>query len=281
MKNTFEIIKNRISCRTFIERPVEAEKINQLLELLESNTKGPFGNKLRFQLVNFSKLDPQIIKSLGTYGFIKGATLFLAGISQGGPHSLEDFGFCMEKNILYLTSIGLSTCWLGASFQRKHFRQQLDVKENEFVPAISPVGYGACRRPLRESVIRFAVQSENRKPWSDLFFVGNHKTSLSPENAGDYQRSLEAVRLAPSASNRQPWRILKDKNKQVYNFYIKKISTKAKFSYAYPFQHIDIGIAMHHFQACAEEENLNGSWDERIAYPKVKEWDYIVSWTEL
>lgn len=32
---------------------------------------------------------------------------------------------------------------------------------------------------------------------------------LEKEEAGNYEAALEMVRIAPSASNKQPWRILK------------------------------------------------------------------------
>ncbi len=49
--------------------------------------------------------------------------------------------------------------------------------------------------------------SANRKEWGDIFFSGNFGGKLSRRDAGDYGEALEMVRLAPSASNKQPWRV--------------------------------------------------------------------------
>lgn len=52
-------------------------------------------------------------EKLGTYGVIKGAQDFIAASVGKGELSLEALGYTFEELILYVTSLGLGTCWLG------------------------------------------------------------------------------------------------------------------------------------------------------------------------
>ena len=72
-----------------------------------------------------------------------------------------------------------------------------------------------------------------------------------------YESPLEMVRLAPSASNKQPWRIVKDNN--LYHFYEQQLSGYSK-SFAYDIQRIDMGIAACHFHLTAIEKGLKGEF---------------------
>ena len=62
------------------------------------------------------------------------------------------------------------------------------------------------------------------------------------------------VRLAPSAVNKQPWRVISDKTG--VHFYLKH--TKGFVSDAVgDMQKIDLGIALCHFALAAKENNIN------------------------
>ena len=113
-----ETIKTRISCRTYSNRAVEPGKLSELKHFLASNTKTPFGSKVRFLLLDFNELEIGELKNLTTYGVIKGARQFIVGTVEKQTKAMEDYGYCMEKNILKATSMGLGTCWLGEYCQR-------------------------------------------------------------------------------------------------------------------------------------------------------------------
>jgi hypothetical protein len=73
------------------------------------------------------------------------------------------------------------------------------------------------------------------------------------------------VRLGPSASNHQPWRVVKEgKN---WHFYLKRTPgynerLLVKLSGTADLQRIDMGIAMCHFDLTARELGLTGQWVE-------------------
>lgn len=66
--------------------------------------------------------------------------------------------------------MGLGTVWLAATFSRDNFMSAMGIKESDLFPAISPVGYPASKRSLRESIMRKTMKSDQRKPWKDIFF---------------------------------------------------------------------------------------------------------------
>lgn len=283
MKSIIETIKERVSIRTYNGRPLEQEKKDIILNLLSSNNIGPFGHQSRFQLVDFTELDREEIRKLGTYGFIKGANLFIVGITKLEEKSLEDFGYCLEKIILEITKLELGTCWIVGSFKRSNFAQKVETKEGETVVGITPVGYSHEKRTLTDKFIRFTARSHKRKQWDELFFENNMKTPLQKEAAGKYAVALESVRLAPSGSNIQPWRIIKEADQNVYHFYYQGakgyMDGSQEFKLAY-IQNINIGIAMCHFELSAIETGLTGRWD--IVDPQ-REYDnmtYVASWVD-
>jgi len=82
------------------------------------------------------------------------------------------------------------------------------LKEDEVMPAVTPIGYAADKRSIRESMMRKGMKSDSRLPFEELFFHGSFQNPLNESDAGIWQLPLEMVRLAPSATNKQPWRVV-------------------------------------------------------------------------
>jgi len=97
-----EAIKIRSSCRTYSNKPILPHQFVALYNFLEANKEAPFGSKVRFQLIDLNELEIGELKNLGTYGVIKGARHFMVGAVVKAPGAMEDYGYCMEKNILEL-----------------------------------------------------------------------------------------------------------------------------------------------------------------------------------
>lgn len=276
MASIIETMQIRRSCRTYGDEPIEPQALSALEAFLQANGTGPFGANLRFQMVDTGRLTPDERHPLGTYGVIRGARLFIVGAVRKAPQAMEDYGYAMERNILKATSLGLGTCWLGGTFRRSGFAQRMTLAEDELLPAISPVGYPGEKRSITERFFRFSAGSDQRKAWDELFFDRNGATPLSRESAGRYETSLECVRIAPSASNKQPWRIIRAEG--AFHFYLSRTPRYDTFFKDIPIQHIDMGIAICHFALASRELGLEGIW--KIQDPRVPagEWIYIASW---
>jgi len=272
-----EIIKKRISCRSYSDRPLEDKVLHELSLQISAAHTGPFGNQPTFKLIQMKLVTPNEWRKMGTYGVIKNARYFLVGTTKKSPMAMEDYGYCKETLILRATSLGLGTCWLGGTFKASEFARAVDLREDQILPTVSPIGYPAEEKSLREKIMRRIAGSDHRKPWSDIFFANDFATPLNRERAGKYSAALENLRLAPSASNKQPWRILLDTAKKAFHFYLTRAASY-KFLRLVFLQDIDIGIAMSHFEITAREQGLAGTWQVDANAPKETSLDYIVGW---
>jgi nitroreductase len=251
-------------------------KINQYISSLKT---GPFNNAARFIFMADIFSGEHKDMKIGTYGIIRGANNFLAGAITKNERHLEDYGYLLEKIILFLTDNGLGTCWLGGFFNRGEFSRAMDIKPDEVVPAVTPAGYASPKKSLIHSLIRFGAGSGNRKPWGELFFEDNPDRPLEPRSAGKYSVPLEMLRLGPSASNKQPWRVIKEKGRDNFRFYLKRSTGYYQAYRVIDLQKLDVGIAMCHFELTAGELNLAGKWSvEETAAKAVNGIEYMVSW---
>lgn len=267
-----EIIRIRKSCRTYSNTPIDKTTRDNIKKFITGISTENF----RFILIDKENTADSSEK-LGTYGVIKGATTFVAGIMNKEYKAIEHFGYAFEKIVLFLTDMKLGTCWLGASFDRKKFSNRLHISDLEILPLISPVGQPGTGFNFHSTLIKLIARSDKRLPGDKLFFSDNFATPLSLNTAGDYEIPLEMVRLGPSASNKQPWRILKLGN--YYHFYLKRSDFYTN-RLVYDIQRNDIGIAMCHFELTARENGLNGEW--MVNNPDIEiennSLEYIITW---
>ncbi len=284
-KNTsiLSTIQQRYSCRNYASTPIAENLRESLSNSITKLPPGPFQNPSRFELVAASEKDRDALRGLGTYGFIKNAPAFIIGAAEDGPLAMEDFGYRMERIILSATKLGLGTCWLGGTFTRSGFAQKITALKNEILPAVCSLGYPAQDDHVLGSTVRQIAGSKDRLPWETLFFDSEFGKPLSPDIDSAFATPLEMVRLAPSASNKQPWRILKQGER--WHFYLQR--TKGyremainRFTGIADMQRIDMGIAMCHFELASLELGMPGKWE--INEPDIAMPDnltsYVVTW---
>ena len=250
-----ELIQKRVSVRTYVRRLLPAESVARVEDYL-SQASGPFGGAVRMQFLESSGAKGAV--RLGAYGTITGARSFICAISDMGASSLLQVGYMMEDVVLYLTSLGFGTCWMAGTFSQSKFRRAADVASDEILPIVTAVGYPSAIRNPVDLLIK-PTPGFRRLPWARLFFAEDMERPLSRELAGDYRMPLEMVRLSPSASNKQPWRVVRRGGK--HHFYLAHDRTYAR-RHPYDIQRVDMGIALYHFQTTALEAGLDGSWVE-------------------
>ncbi len=270
-----EAIKIRKSVRKYEKRELSPEIIKEIIHLIQNPCKGPFGNEPRFIFIEKPVAKAKEKVRLGTYGFISNASYFIGGCVEKFEFSEVDYGYCLEKIIIRLTSMGIGTCWIGGTFNRKDYAKLLDLKPNETIPAITPVGYKAADKTLREKLGLTFTDGSKRYNFETLFFEESLNNPLIFDPDDPYHQALECVRLAPSAVNKQPWRVIKVGSK--YHFYLKreKITGAPKST---DLQKIDMGIALSHFKMALNELNIRGKW--HIHNPNLCDLEYIISWID-
>jgi hypothetical protein len=136
--------------------------------------------------------------------------------------------------------------------------------------------------------IRKYLGAKHRLPMEQLFFIDTFGNPLTMETVHTYAQPLEMVRLAPSASNKQPCRIIKIGN--AWHFFLQRTKGYGKGTLLYKFlqladlQRVDMGIAMCHFELTARSLGLQGHWiveepksgRDKLQLPEGTE--YTVTW---
>jgi hypothetical protein len=276
-----ETARRRYSCRTYLPQPLPAEERAAIGALLSSVTHGPFGAPVRFRLLAASPEDGQALRGLGTYGFISGAPAFIAGAVAPAEKDLEDYGYALEQVVLGATAMGFGTCWLGGSFSRSHFAKAVELEAGEMLPAVAALGHPA--KHAERGLFRLAIGATHRRPFGELFFDRGFAAPLAPEKAGPYAAALETLRLGPSASNRQPWRVVRQGDD--WHFFVRRTPGYRKGSFLFglvqmaDLQRVDLGIAMCHFELQARADGLTGRWvhqPPRLELPA--ETEYSATW---
>ena len=248
MTLSIEAIRNRVSVRTFDKKIVSESTIGEIDKYI-NQLKNPFQVPIEFRVLDAKKYglsSPVII----------GAEMYVAAKYKKAPNAELAFGYAFEKFILFATSLGLGTVWLAATIDRKAFEKAVALTEGEVMPAVSPIGYPAKKRSIRENLMRMGMKSDDRLPFETLFFNGDFQYHLKESEAGQLLLPLQMLRLSPSATNKQPWRIVADGNK--IHFYEEKTKGYANETSG-DIQKVDIGIAICHFEIAANEKGLKGS----------------------
>lgn len=274
-----QTVRQRYSCRAYAPTPLSETERRGMAELLAA-ASGPSGTPLRFRLQAAEPGDASALRGLGTYGFIRGATAYVIGVAGPGPYALEDFGHALERITLGATALGLGSCWLGGSFSRSRFARAIEVRPEETLPAVLALGHPASG--AEAGWMRKAVAGNARLPWNELFFDGDFGTPLAKDRAGAFEAPLEALRLAPSASNKQPWRVVREGDR--YHLFLRRTPgyngglMKLLLKIA-DLQRVDMGIAMSHFELQAKESGLSGRWErQQPAFSIPVGTEYSCSW---
>ena len=113
-------------------------------------------------------------------------------------------------------------------------------------------------------------------PVEKLFFDGSFDRPLSGTMQKETADLIELVRWAPSAVNKQPWRVVRETDR-LYHFYEKKDKGYVGDATG-DLQKIDVGIALCHFVMGLEEQGKRAAVEVRnpgIAMPQDVE--YIAS----
>jgi len=272
-----DLIKSRHSCRTYDINPIDREVREQLYKEFEAVIPGFAGETIHFQLVEATEamlLDSKVLE----YGMIHNARAFLVGKISNSQMVYESYGYIMEHMVLKATELGLGSCWVGY-FNLDFFQRTegFDLGKDEIIPAIIVLGNIAGRRSLTDKIVRFVIRASKRKEWKKIFFNGNFETPLNQEEAGKFAEPLEMMRLAPSSGNSQPWLVVKEKDHDIFHFYMKVVN---KIYHQRHLHNIDMGIGMSHFELSLRENNINsGKWErmEKTPVPAPEGIQYICS----
>jgi nitroreductase len=155
-----ESIKHRRSVRKFQEKPIEEEK---LLEILEAARLAPSGNNKQpwvFIVIKNEENRKKVAQVTGEQLWIASAPVVIVAVAdlsarsdrfegqyldEESPQfdlkrSIRDTAIAVEHILLEADNQGLGTCWCGA-FRQKTIRPVLNIPDDKFVLAVIPLGY--------------------------------------------------------------------------------------------------------------------------------------------
>ena len=242
MERIEQLARERRSVRTYDGREISAADMEKLRGFMEC-AENPYGQKVTFEVLSAAK------EGL-VCPVVSGTDVYVGGKIRVQEHMNEAFGYSFEMLVMYAQSIGIGTVWLGGTMNRNAFEQAMKLSEDEVMPAASALGYPAEKMSLREIMMRKGIGADSRLPFETLFFDRSFENPLTGEKAGAFKGALEAVRLAPSAVNRQPWRIVLTED--TAHFYLRR-SKGFSVGKTLDMQKTDVGIAMCHFDLAVRE----------------------------
>lgn len=217
-----EAVKQRHSVRSYLDKPIVGEVRAQLEELIARCNED--GN-LNIQLV----LDePKAFDCImAHYGKFSGVKNYIALVGKKSADLDEKCGYFGEKIALFAQTLGLNTCWVGASYTK--VKNAFTVAKDEKLALVIAIGYGANQGKPHKSK-KFDDVTENVQNVPRWFADG-----------------VECALLAPTALNQQKFK---------FSCNGRRVFSKAGRGF---FVKVDLGIARYHFEIGAGKENFEWS----------------------
>lgn len=235
----YEFIPKRKSVRNYNNKRIDELTMLRIRDFISDIKPLSESIKIKFNII---ESDGYIKSFKGNFKAIN-APYYIFITSEDKEGYLENAGFMGEQIVLYLTSLGLGTCWLGGMKPKKTFAELQYVLSIAFGYENEKVQKSNIRNVYRKSVEQICIKD----PTDDFM-----------------KKVVEYVRLAPSGINRQPW--LLEPYKDKINVYCENESflTHVKFKgvnlilpgVAFKkMQYIDCGIALTHIYIYAIGNN--------------------------
>jgi nitroreductase len=163
--NLYEVIKSRYSVRSYLDRPVEQEKLDRILDAARLAPSGSNRQPWKFVVVRDAEMRKKLVPACSNQEFVGQAPVVIAGVglmpdrimSCGVPGDPEDVAIALEHVALAATAEGLGTCWIG-SFHQDQIRTLLGIPANARVIEVMTLGYPGdhprpkTRKPMKELV---------------------------------------------------------------------------------------------------------------------------------
>ena len=239
--NIEKLVHERRSFRTFDGREVTTEDREKLCRFMET-IDNPYGIPVQFKLLE--KMSCPVVV---------GTDLYVGAKIKTVPYLNEAFGYAFEKLVIYAQSLGIGTVWIGGTMDRAAFERAMELSDNEVMPCVSPLGYPAKKMSFRESMMRKGIKADERLAFENIAYRNSFEQTLTSDEAGKLFLPLEMVRLAPSAVNKQPWRMIVTDD--TVHFYLKR--SKNFGGGKLDIQKTDMGIALCHFELMANELGIS------------------------
>ena len=161
----FEVVNNRRAVRTYQEKDVPDEVLNQVLEAARCAPSATNMQPWKLVVVKDRQKRMDLSVAASEQFHLATAPVIVAAVSlepemvmaSGVPLYPVDVTIAADHLCLAATAAGLGTCWVG-SFSQERVREILGVPEDCKVVVLMPMGYAddepreRLRKPLGELV---------------------------------------------------------------------------------------------------------------------------------
>ena len=161
----YEAIKSRYSVRSYLNKPVEQEKLDRILDAARLAPSGSNRQPWKFVVVRDAETRKKLVLACSNQEFVGQAPVVIAGVglmpdrimSCGVPGDPVDVAIALEHVALAAAAEGLGTCWIG-SFHQDQIRALLGIPANAKVIEVMTLGYPADHpRPKTRKSIKELV----------------------------------------------------------------------------------------------------------------------------
>ena len=165
--DVMEAIRQRRSVRAYEDRPVEDEKLQQVLE---AGRLAPSGNNRQewvFVVVRDSAKRERLVEACCNQAFVATAPVVLVICATDARRTMRsglrgaavDTSIAVDHMTLAAVSLGLGTCWIGA-FEADKVGKIVGLPKDVFAAHVLPLGYPAEApearpRKLPAEVVRY------------------------------------------------------------------------------------------------------------------------------
>jgi len=203
--DVFDLMRARVSCRSFQSRNLTLEHLNELLETARKESAPE--NQLGTHPIRFEYIAAPL-----TVWPVVGGHEFLVAIAPAKYNrmSVIDIGRSLQKVIIHATRMGLSTCWIGPGADQNsvihHLGDRYDSAKDHVI-CVCAVGYASKFRPV---ALRYMQKSMRRRlPLEKLYSSDKTSSSLIDTSKAPFDtfgRCYEVCQWSPSSYNRQSTR---------------------------------------------------------------------------
>jgi nitroreductase len=164
--DVFEAVRTRRSIRSYLDKPVEKEKLQKMLEAARLASSANNNQPTQFIVVSDKAARESLLEAYPHHWFTRAPIIIVACSSVESAWSRQDgenywkvdAAIAVENMILVAHELGLGTCWVAA-FNELKTKEALDIPKEVRVIAMVPVGYPTeqkgpitQRKPLEEIV---------------------------------------------------------------------------------------------------------------------------------
>ena len=151
-----EVIKERFSVRKFMDKEIEQEKLDSILEAARLAPSARNLQDWHFVVIKDKKKREQLTEICKGQRFVSTAPVTIAvcagnidyELSCGEKAYTVDAAIAGEHIALQAAALGLGSCWIGSFYQDK-IAELISLPENYRVVALLPLGYPDTTRPVR------------------------------------------------------------------------------------------------------------------------------------